>query len=414
MDENDLAKHMALYALANNPAAQLDLPQVLELAKLELSLTHRPEQNVMFTSRWDFEHYESAILRKRLGEFHPFAEIESTTLHFAGGSATFGQNGALSWVARRLVSGVSVEDIIAEANSNYAENGYEAMEVTKVVGITVDSIVELIPGYELWPPEQLPSDYRKRIAFETDGVGIRSASAALVHRFWHGPVYGGPNPFDLGSDITKLPLFQKLAKQAEKRQHLRRALLLCVDCAVELPITYYCGVTDHILSCERSYQFTNEPFTLVARQPDISQVKSCYIKLEKFKQPAALAVALDRLGRARTSPNNVDKALDLGMALEVALMHENGSNSEANTEITYKVSTRASWLLGEEPEGRRQAFATAKKIYAHRSKAVHSGCLKDEADFIALNADDFVQRTIMQLLNRGEFPKWGDLVLGLG
>ncbi|MBX5008746.1 hypothetical protein HJB67_01910 [Rhizobium lentis] len=409
---NRAHQHIAFYAIATNPNLRLDLPQVLELAKRELALTHRSRENNHLPPWRDFEDYNSNILKFRLGQFHPFAEIEVKNLQFPGGSATSGQGIATRWVARQILNGTPVLDIIASANTQYAENGYEAMEISKVVGIKVSAIVELIPGYELWPPDQLPSDYRKRIAFEVTGSGFRPEAAALVHRFWHGPVYDGPNPFDLSPSFSKQPVFKKLAKLTEKRSLVRQALLLSVDTAVEFPYTYYGAVEDHILAHDRSYQYSQEPFTFGSIEPDVERIRALYSSLEEFKQPAAVRLVIDRLGRARTSSSPVDKALDLGMALEIALMHENKNTPAANNEITYKIATRAAWLLGRDKESRKEAYSIANRIYGHRSAAVHTGRLRNEADFLSLNADGFLQKVALEILRRGNFPDWRELVLG--
>ncbi|MBY3301493.1 hypothetical protein HFO04_01545 [Rhizobium laguerreae] len=410
-DLNRVRQHVALYAMATNRDLPLDLPQVLELAKSELALTHRAQENVGLHPRWDIEDYNSNILKYRLGDFHPFVEIETKTLQFASGSASTGHGISLNWVARQILKGTPVADIITIANTQYAENGYDALEITKVLGIKVRTVVELIQGYELWPPDQLPSDYRKRLAFETNGPGFQPEAAALVHRFRHGPVYDAPDPFEISR--YKLPVFQKLAQLDEKRSQVREALLLSVDTAVEFPMRYYSAVGDHILAYDRSYQYSREPFAFDSAEPDVHRVRSLHSSLEGFKQSAAVRLVIDRIGRARTSHSPVDKALDLGMALEVALMHENKNSPAANNEITYKIATRAAWLLGKDPESRKVAYSIANKIYGHRSAAVHTGRLRNAADFHSLNAEGFVRNVVLEILRRGDFPDWKELVLGI-
>ena len=51
------------------------------------------------------------------------------------------------------------------------------------------------------------------------------------------------------------------------------------------------------------------------------------------------------------------------MAIEIALMHGKGSN----TEITQKIGTRPAWLVGKDVADRLSIFDGVKKLYDARS-----------------------------------------------
>lgn len=167
------------------------------------------------------------------------------------------------------------------------------------------------------------------------------------------------------------------------------------------------------MDADGSYGGFLESAGFQSETPNIDAVRENLRLLEDFNVPAALHVAIDRLGKARGLSSNVDKALDLGMALEIALMHENGNSGGGSGEITYKLSSRAAWLLGKNPEERTQVFEKAKKIYGHRSAAAHSGRLKNESDFLSLDAHAFTTRILREILQRGSFPVWHHLIFGV-
>lgn len=213
-------------------------------------------------------------------------------------------------------------------------------------------------------------------------------------------------------DMSKDRFAAPNMKRANKRLEIKRALILSTSVAVSMPFTYCRAAIDHIMDADRAYSGSFEPVGFGSEKPNIDAIQENLRLLGNFKNPAALYVAIDRLGKAKSWRSNEDKALDLGMALEIALMHENGNSGDGNAEITYKLSSRAAWLLGKNPEDRKEAFEKAKKIYGHRSAAAHTGRLKKESEFASLDANAFVTRVLSAVLRRGSFPVWRDLVLG--
>src|SRR3546814_15004749 len=105
----------------------------------------------------------------------------------------------------------------------------------------------------------------------------------------------------------------------------------------------------------------------------------------------------------------VDRALELGIAAEIALMH---AHSPANTEITQKIGGRAAWLLGRDPAEREAVFVDMKKLYQARSQAVHSGALSSKSTVDLDAADRLVAGAVSAILERGGFPDWNNLTMG--
>lgn len=182
-----------------------------------------------------------------------------------------------------------------------------------------------------------------------------------------------------GVDMSKDRFGTSNMRRANKRLEIQRALILSTSGTVNMPFTYCRAAIDHIMDADGSYGGFLESAGFQSETPNIDAVRENLRLLEDFNVPAALHVAIDRLGKARGLSSNVDKALDLGMALEIALMHENGNSGGGSGEITYKLSSRAAWLLGKNPEERTQVFEKAKKIYGHRSAQLIAGGSRTKA-----------------------------------
>jgi hypothetical protein len=61
---------------------------------------------------------------------------------------------------------------------------------------------------------------------------------------------------------------------------------------------------------------------LVALPIEAKRVEHAYKLLTAFQDLEALGRSIDRLGRSRMSRSDVDRVIDLGMAAEIALMHD--------------------------------------------------------------------------------------------
>lgn len=95
----------------------------------------------------------------------------------------------------------------------------------------------------------------------------------------------------------------------------------------------------------------------------------------------SLNIAIKRLNRAYTRESEEDAILDLVIAIE-ALLTDNDHG-----EITYKVSTRAAWVLSELPMYPYTLIETKRiiaKLYAFRSNIVHGTTQIDKSRIIKI------------------------------
>ena len=106
-----------------------------------------------------------------------------------------------------------------------------------------------------------------------------------------------------------------------------------------------------------------------------------------------------------------DRILDYAIALEILYRLD-------SSELTYKLGTRAAYLLGKTPEDRKSTFEQINEFYDIRSAIVHGPTKKKHRklrheDFERACADgrDLACDTLSELLQRGCFPDWKGLVL---
>ena len=106
-----------------------------------------------------------------------------------------------------------------------------------------------------------------------------------------------------------------------------------------------------------------------------------------------------------------DRILDYAIALEI-LYGLDGSK------LTYKLGTRAAFLLSRTPQTRRSTFEKITEFYAVRSAIVHGGTKRKrkgrhyvDLDQACAGGCDLACDTLLALLQRGRFPDWKAVVL---
>ena len=86
-----------------------------------------------------------------------------------------------------------------------------------------------------------------------------------------------------------------------------------------------------------------------------------------------MRIGVDRFKQALRRTNDIDKAIDLGIAIEVILLHSFDPTDRG--ELKYRSSLRGAMFLGGDKPDRVKTFNLLKDAYDLRSKAVHAGTL---------------------------------------
>jgi len=381
--------------LANNEAITL-----LEQAAAELAEIHRGKHYSLW--REDRRH----SLGEALIRVAPFDAYAKTWIFTGDGGVVDAQVRFGDWAIDLLVERLTPDAILAAFKVEISRNSAVYEEVSPVLGVQVDMTTTLAEGLQL---DAEPTDMLEARLFHSpfrrlnyvSGMSLLRQSYAVAPAFVQGDLR------EADDSITK----PDSTARKRVREMVRLACLLVSVGPVELPLSVLVPdhhglfVAGHFNQEERPHRMV----PLVAFPVEGLVVKQAYEQLAAFCGGDSMARAIDRLGRSRLALSPVDRALDLGMAAEIVLMHD---HSPANTEIAHKLSSRAAWLLGRNPEERAVIFADMKALYEARSQAVHSGVLSRKSKIDLDMSDHLVTRAFNVIIERGDFPDWSTLVMG--
>ena len=123
---------------------------------------------------------------------------------------------------------------------------------------------------------------------------------------------------------------------------------------------------------------------------------------------ARLNVTIDRWVRSYEDMSIVDKFIDLGIALESLYL------DGIRDELRFRLALHAAWHLGTNSAERERLMRDFREVYDLRSRAVHTGSVEDTKTVrdVLSRAQEFCRWAIINMISRGRFPDWNDLVLG--
>lgn len=314
------------------------------------------------------------------------------------------------WAIDQLVSRRAPTEIIAMFEAEVARNVGDYTEVSPLFGVQIDAECTLDEGLTIEPEhEELFARMMQANPFQH--MTLPSGTALLRQSYTVTPAFArqADGPLPASASSTAPPSSERDAA----RRLVRLACLLAGAGAVELPLSVLEPRRDACLVAGKgnSAGRPHPALPLVSFAIKAREVSEIFARLRTFREFESIARAIDRLGRARLATSDVDKALDLGMAAEIALMHDHGSS---NTEIRYKVGHRAAWLLGSDAVERATIFEEMRALYDARSSAVHTGTLGSRTRVDLTNADALVTRALRAIVALGRFPDWSVLTMGGG
>ncbi|SDU56874.1 HEPN domain-containing protein [Pseudomonas mandelii] len=180
------------------------------------------------------------------------------------------------------------------------------------------------------------------------------------------------------------------------------------------------------------YGVTGRSWQSKYQEAGIGQVHDVTLdELEEFKKTLALYFALPkakreklevpihRINEAARHDNLVDRAIDLGVAMESLLL----AGLEDTAQLSLTLRLRGAWLLGRDFTERKDIYYLLRDLYDCRSSAAHSGKLskrtKDEAraEIALKDGLPLCARAIKEVIFRGGelTPNfWVELMLGGG
>lgn len=345
---------------------------------------------------------------QHLSRAEPFSDFATAWVFMGDGAGSLVGGNFGEWAIDRLVEKMAPEAIIALFREEVARNAAVYEDVSPVLGVEITEACELGEGIRLTPATTdifSPFDYPWRYSWPSMPTG----TGFLIQSYMVTPAFEQLLTGATGPAGTSATQPASAARDAIRRR-CRLACVIGSSGGVELPMSLI--LADHRALMSVGGTMSGRPFAahpVVAFPADMTTIKRAFGQLAAFAEGDSLTRAIDRLGRSRLAVHPVDRALDLGMAAEIVLMHDNGTS---NTEITHKISSRAAWLLGADANERSTIFDEMKHLYKARSDAVHSGVLPPKSKVDLDLADQLVVRVVQAILERGGFPDWASLTLG--
>lgn len=332
------------------------------------------------------------------------------TLPYQGGRLDF-QTAAIYLIERALDhdAGEIIDDLLRFVSTRTIE----LISVRAVEGIAVGSPLELSDGFSIVPPPALPNVAETKMVFSPHnapkhGWGSPPSAAIVLRETFHVPFCEPPKRGESGQTLYR-------AEVELDMEYALWAATLASEGAPEFRQGY-----DVVASCgwpgmTSGSMRGGETFPVLvprARPVDADLARKLFHQLRK--QQGKLDLAMSKLQASRRRNSFAERAVDLGTCLEVLLMHE----STNNTEISYKIASRAAWLLGVDGPDRVAIFKRARDLYNARSMAVHSGMAPKEGKNYpegveaALNSyDKLCAAIIIKIALQGRWPDWIKLVL---
>ena len=312
---------------------------------------------------------------------------------------------------------IAADAIVADLNRLARERTVSLIEVRLVVGIRPTRVIDMGNGFSIAPPESAPiTDYSPILFSESNrpshGWGA-PPTAALVRRSTITLSFEPPPA------SNSVPMVEPVTSENDWHAALS-ACALASDAAPQFRQLYsviddvgWLGMRSNGLRDRQSFPIPETQATFFHEE----KAASLFQKLRSAEKTIDLAIG--RLISSRRRLSHEERALDLGTCVEILLM----SGSKDNSEISYKIATRAAWLAGKTPEDRLRCFKAARDLYADRSLAAHTGSLKAARTMEEMTAtierlrrsDNLCVDVITELLDRGglKADQWVSIVLDL-
>jgi len=324
-----------------------------------------------------------------------------------------------------VVEGEQAEVLVAAARKFAASRKSGVTEYTPLAGIKLDALVAVVDGLDIVPWALVPesarkqrfsdiSDPRRYMFMDFPRLGP-TASMAIRHQV--------PDQTILFESHDKVGVdrdarLKERAARAEQGADLVRAMVA----AMHRPIVALGGWSQfndsfaNRMVGER-FQFSEALFDVNMRRAaevalDGAATADLFAKLGEMRsgEKEAIRIGLDRLSLAFRRRTDIDKAIDLGIALESMLLHSLSPSDRG--ELKFRSAIRGSAFLGGTKQERLEVFNLLKDAYDLRSAAVHTGRFgKDKKRGLSPpqvleKAAVVCARIARKLIEHTTFPNW--------
>ena len=403
------------------------LLSVLGELPLEALANPRPSNVLEFSRKWKAILEESGSspkveeIIKLLKSSSELKIYDGTMLNMGSGAMRIEYRNLANWLIWRAAH-TSPDKAVEDLETSLERDWSEAWDVLILNSLETPQTFEIAENIFIMPLADVPDSLwkfemeKEARAWPSVPGSITPARCALGRRRAVAPRFWDSSKIDEGTQhgvAHDSPLFD-----------LARRITLIRD-ACPLPYMEYTQLCDHVPCAQFTGWGAGSPRYDVVYGPSFKLTEDIVPEvIENFarfrsvppKDKPFFGMVLDRLNQAKRRYSLADRAIDLGMALEVLLLR----NDRPQTQLQMTVRYRGAWLLGKDVPGRKDIYRQLGKVYKHRSAAVHRGQLtpgspskrqkleQDIENGISLCID-----AIKELMEIGYPTDWNDIVLGV-
>lgn len=289
-----------------------------------------------------------------------------------------------------------------------------------VLGIEVDQTIELDNGIKIIPIEDMPDSRDKEQYLKHDFIIMPyrtpKPKAAITYEV---NINKSRKDDDFSNSIEKDKEFWDSSTKLNELSLLLNALegVSCIPyystsyTLPEMPIGMFGGSGGgsslHDVIGHRTSKLPSDCAT------KINNLQASFNALNGNNSTRFTRV-LSRLSQSKRREQIEDKILDLGIALEMALLDDNKNNSQ----LSLSFRLRGSWLIASNYEERKTIYKQLRDIYNYRSQVAHSGALcGNDVVKIAVVREKYLEysrlteRIIQKLMHTNNLD-WSKLILG--
>ena len=375
------------------------------------------------------------LIRSEFAQFIHEDRIQSASIHIIGG-LTDGY--PLDRLLEQLLK-IAIVHGIERAVSDFdrcTENRQAPFQhIALLEGIKLEAEIQVFKGVRLVPLStsglEVPNYLPDMVFFDIPAHSLLGKTLLIIDAFMT-PIFFKPTPDPFREDNFPFQIGVTGWKSSNFDTYnfckkFCQALSFVCNSAVQISLEWRFLPKDFLFNFNTlgtsGYNYYKEAdssgSSTTIGETQIDKAKTLYDFLDNrvSKVTGELQIPIERWIKSKTSKNEVDKIIDLGIAFESLYL----SGIDSKPELRFRLSLHAAWYLAENKEQRKALMKDFKAIYDWRSKVVHTGKLPkktsktpftpEEIKAFITKAQDLCRDSIMKILEDGEIPDWNSLIL---